>query len=145
MEIYILRHGIAEEPRAGMRDADRALIPEGKKKLREVMLALKGAGVQPEQILTSPFRRAKETAEIAAEILQHKEPLVPCASLIPTADPGAAYPGELVAQVARGYIAGARGAVHCRLVIAVRHGVHPGSRELFVSGGTIALRSRREA
>jgi len=91
MEIYILRHGIAEEPRAGMKDADRALTPEGKKKLREVLQVMKGAGVQPELILTSPFRRARETAEIAAEILQHKEPLVPCSSLIPTADPGAAW------------------------------------------------------
>lgn len=91
MEIYILRHGIAEEPRAGMKDADRALTPEGKKKLREVLQVAKSAGVQPEQILTSPFRRARETAEIAAEILQHKEPLIPCTSLIPTADPGAAW------------------------------------------------------
>jgi phosphohistidine phosphatase len=33
MEIYILRHGIAEEPAPGMKDADRALTSEGAAKL----------------------------------------------------------------------------------------------------------------
>ena len=33
MEIYILRHGMAEEAQGGMKDADRALTPEGAKKL----------------------------------------------------------------------------------------------------------------
>jgi phosphohistidine phosphatase len=37
MEIYLLRHGIAEDQKPGGRDADRALTGEGKKKLREVL------------------------------------------------------------------------------------------------------------
>src|SRR5439155_16728495 len=37
MEIYILRHGIAEEAHGGMKDADRALTAEGAKKLQSVL------------------------------------------------------------------------------------------------------------
>ena len=43
MEIYLLRHGIAEDQRAGMRDADRALTSEGKKRLKEVLQVAKAA------------------------------------------------------------------------------------------------------
>jgi phosphohistidine phosphatase len=86
MEIYLLRHGIAEDQQAGSRDADRALTAEGKKRLREVLQTAKNAGVQPELIVTSPFRRARETAQIAAEALGTKEPLIASESLTPMGD-----------------------------------------------------------
>ena len=37
MEIYILRHGIAEEAAPGMKDSDRALTSEGAAKLETVL------------------------------------------------------------------------------------------------------------
>ena len=37
MEIYILRHGVAEEPQTGQPDSERALTPDGRKKLRNVL------------------------------------------------------------------------------------------------------------
>ena len=37
MQIYLLRHGIAEDARPGLRDFDRALTPEGSQKLRRVL------------------------------------------------------------------------------------------------------------
>ncbi len=37
MQIYILRHGIAEDAAAGQSDSERALTSEGKKKLRNVL------------------------------------------------------------------------------------------------------------
>jgi phosphohistidine phosphatase len=86
MEIYLLRHGIAEEQRAGQRDSDRALTSEGKKRLREVLQVAKEAAVQPELILTSPYRRARETAQIAADILGVRHPLVPADSFTPMAE-----------------------------------------------------------
>ena len=86
MEIYLLRHGIAEEQRAGARDSDRALTPEGKKRLRETLLVAKGAGVNPDLILTSPYRRARETAQIAAEVLGNRMPLVSVDALTPMGD-----------------------------------------------------------
>ncbi len=69
MEIYLLRHGIAEPGSASLPDAERALTPEGRKKLRAVLKVAARAGVKPDVILTSPLKRALQTAEMAAEAL----------------------------------------------------------------------------
>ncbi|MEO7650066.1 MAG: histidine phosphatase family protein [Bryobacteraceae bacterium] len=87
MQICILRHGIAEDGFPGMRDADRALTSEGKAKLREVLQRAKQAGVNPGLILTSPYRRARETAEIAASICNSKAPLIETQALVPHSSP----------------------------------------------------------
>ncbi len=87
MEIYILRHGIAETAGAWMSDADRALVPEGKKKLKVVLRLARAAGVRPAHILTSPYRRALETAEIAAEELGYEGKLTRCDALRPGSEP----------------------------------------------------------
>ena len=64
MRIYLLRHGIAEEG-IGKRDSERALTDEGKKKLRDLLNLAKHAGVEPSLVMSSPYRRAQETAEAA--------------------------------------------------------------------------------
>jgi len=87
MEIYILRHAIAEPAKAGMPDSDRALVPEGRKKLREVIRLARAAGVSPSLILTSPYRRAVQTAEVAAEILGFKQAPVHSRALLPGSSP----------------------------------------------------------
>jgi phosphohistidine phosphatase len=66
MEIYLLRHGIAED---GYPDAQRALTQEGKEKLRKV---LKRSGAKPSLILSSPYKRAMETAQVAVETLGYE-------------------------------------------------------------------------
>ena len=85
MEIYLLRHGIAED---GYPDAQRALTEEGKEKLRRV---LKRCGAKPSLILTSPYKRAVETAEIAAEVLGYKEELERAQALTPDGQPSAVW------------------------------------------------------
>lgn len=85
MEIYLLRHGIAEE---GHPDAARALTSEGKEKLRRVM---KRAGVKPSAILTSPYRRAMETAAIAAEELGYDGEIERAQALTPDGSPEAVW------------------------------------------------------
>jgi phosphohistidine phosphatase len=87
MELYILRHGIAEDGRPGGRDADRALTSEGKRRLRDVLKLAAGAGVSPKCILTSPYVRAVETAEIAADVLGHRNDLLRTDALTPDSDP----------------------------------------------------------
>jgi phosphohistidine phosphatase len=79
-----LRHGIAENGRPGAPDADRALTDEGKEKLRRV---LKRAPIEPSLILSSPYKRAVETAEIAAETLGYKGKVVRTKALTPEASP----------------------------------------------------------
>jgi phosphohistidine phosphatase SixA len=81
MEIYILRHGIAEDTQP---DADRALTAEGRDKLKRVLGC---AAVKPSLILASPYRRAVETAEIAAESLDYKGKVVRTRALLPESPP----------------------------------------------------------
>jgi len=87
MEIYLLRHGIAEDAGQGMKDSDRALTQEGRDKLRRVLKRAKAAGVQPGVILSSPYRRALQTAEIAAESLGYRGKVVHTEALVPNASP----------------------------------------------------------
>lgn len=87
MEIYLLRHGIAEDGVAGQSDSERALTPEGRDKLRKVLRRASQADVAPSLILTSPYRRALETAEIAAKVLGYQGRLVHSRSLVPEASP----------------------------------------------------------
>jgi phosphohistidine phosphatase len=87
MQIYILRHGVAEDAVPGQSDSERALTPEGKKKLRNVLRAAHQASVSPALILTSPLKRAVQTAELAAEILDYKGDLLRTKALEPTAHP----------------------------------------------------------
>jgi phosphohistidine phosphatase len=84
MQIYLLRHGIAEDTRPGGTDADRALTAEGKEKLRRV---LRRAHAEPSLILSSPYRRAVETAEIAAEALGYSGRIVRIEALVPHGSP----------------------------------------------------------
>ena len=91
MEIYILRHGLAEEAHGGMRDADRPLTPEGTKKLLPVLRRARAIDVQPPVILTSPYRRARETAQVAAEALRGEPKLVESRALIPDSSPEAVW------------------------------------------------------
>jgi phosphohistidine phosphatase len=87
LRIYILRHGIAEDAPAGGSDADRALTQEGKQKLRRVLARARDAGVCPDVILTSPLKRAIETATLAAGVLNVKEELVQTKALLPGGSP----------------------------------------------------------
>ncbi len=87
MQLYILRHGIAENAKPGGNDADRALTAEGKKKLRETLRVVQRSGVAPELVLSSPYIRALETAAIAIEVLGYKEAPLQTDVLIPSSDP----------------------------------------------------------
>jgi phosphohistidine phosphatase len=67
--IYFLRHGLAgQRSKWHGTDADRPLSERGRAQVRRVSRALRQAGVQPDRIVTSPFARAFETAEIASDV-----------------------------------------------------------------------------
>lgn len=91
MQLYLLRHGIAEDGRPGQSDSDRALTSEGFAKLRGVLEAARDAGVSPSLILTSPYRRALETAQVAAQALHYKEDLLRTPALTPESTPEAVW------------------------------------------------------
>ena len=87
MEIYLLRHGIADNGAPGRPDSERALTAEGREKLRRVLKRARSAGMAPSLILSSPYRRALETAEVAAEVLGYAGKVVKTDSLTPDASP----------------------------------------------------------
>ncbi len=72
MEIYLLRHGEAVQLGASgeAADFDRPLTPEGKRVVRCVARAMRAMQLQFDSILTSPFVRAQQTAEIVAKTLK---------------------------------------------------------------------------
>lgn len=83
MQVYLLRHGIAEEGHVGMRDFDRQLTTEGKRKLRETLRVLSNADVAPTLILSSPLVRAIQTADLARELLKTKNAVLRTKALSP--------------------------------------------------------------
>lgn len=91
MELYFLRHGIAEDASSTGRDSDRRLTDEGRRKLRQILQRVGEAGVSPDLMLTSPYVRARQTAEIAKEILGYKEDLVVSDALRSDSDPQAVW------------------------------------------------------
>lgn len=87
MQIHLLRHGIAEAAGPGQSDSQRALVPEGRRKLREILKVAKASGVMPSLILTSPYRRAVETAEIAAAVVGYTSEILRTKALEPGGEP----------------------------------------------------------
>lgn len=86
LTVDFIRHGIAEEPQAGMEDAFRALTDEGRKRCRKIARQLREMGWKWNLILTSPLLRARQTAEIFADeglskTVEVFEPLAPGGSL----------------------------------------------------------------
>ena len=78
MELFLLRHGLAvERGTPGFaRDADRPLTPQGRRQLHKIAAALERLDLSFDVILSSPFLRARQTAEIIAKELKLKKQLV---------------------------------------------------------------------
>jgi phosphohistidine phosphatase len=87
MHVYLLRHGIAEDERPGLGDSDRPLTLDGKRKLRYVLKSVAEAGSKPSLILTSPLKRAVQTAEIAASSLGYAGEILRTKVLMPGGSP----------------------------------------------------------
>ncbi|MGA7412487.1 MAG: phosphohistidine phosphatase SixA [Bryobacteraceae bacterium] len=85
MQVYLLRHGIAEEARIGMNDSDRELTTEGRRRLRETLRALANVEVSPSLIVSSTLTRALQTAEIARSVFKTKASVLRTKALTPSA------------------------------------------------------------
>ena len=60
--LYLVRHGIAEEPTLQTNDAERPLTPDGRKRMKEAAQGFAAISTLPTLILSSPLVRARETA-----------------------------------------------------------------------------------
>jgi phosphohistidine phosphatase len=94
MRVILFRHGIAHDRSDPdcPDDPDRALTEEGRKKTRRAARGLGVVGCRPTRILTSPYVRARQTAEIVAEVLGLAPPQVTTTeALVPEAAPYAIF------------------------------------------------------
>jgi phosphohistidine phosphatase len=91
VNLYCLRHGIAVEPGTPgfERDSDRPLTSEGKRRLRQTAAAMQKMDLHFDLILSSPFLRARQTAEIVAVSLKLTKQLAFSDALAPDGNPQA--------------------------------------------------------
>ncbi len=76
MILYMLRHGIAADTSEDGRDESRELTDEGREKLSALLHRAAKGDVKPAVILTSPYKRALQTARLASKILGAPDPVV---------------------------------------------------------------------
>src|SRR5450432_1606083 len=89
MNLYLLRHGIAVDPSAPdfAKDAERPLTPKGKRRLLQTAKAMGVLKIAPDVIFSSPYVRAKQTAEIVAKSLKRRKKLKFTDELTPGGNP----------------------------------------------------------
>lgn len=84
LELYLIRHGIAEERGpAYPDDRKRPLTEKGIEAMRDAVRGLDGLGVSFDLILTSPLVRTRQTADVVADGLGKKTRIVSCDALAP--------------------------------------------------------------
>jgi phosphohistidine phosphatase len=82
MNLYFLRHGEAGPASSD----DSVLTQDGIESIRNIAMAIQALGIEFDQILSSHFPRAQETAEIIKEVLQTETAIVSCLPLTPPGD-----------------------------------------------------------
>src|SRR5687768_2956753 len=82
MNLYILRHAIAV-PRGtpGIKDENRPLTKDGKRKMEAAAQGMRKLGLEFGRLLSSPYLRARQTAEIVGQVFKMDvglwKPLIP--------------------------------------------------------------------
>jgi phosphohistidine phosphatase len=89
VKLYLVRHAIAVPHfTVGYEDdSQRPLTDKGRAKMRDITRGLKVLGVAPQIILSSPYVRARQTAEILREGLEVQNSIVFTENLLPLAHP----------------------------------------------------------
>ena len=85
MRIYLIRHSNAVDPGTPGYEDDslRPLTEKGRDKMKDIASALKELDVKPDLIVSSPYVRAQQTAEILAKVLKYKQELAFSEALVP--------------------------------------------------------------
>lgn len=99
MILYIVRHGIAvdrNDPKSPP-EAERPLTAAGVQKTRAAALGLRALDVKPDAVISSPYVRAAQTAEIFAEALGFSPEKIRVSDTLKPA----ASPAETLKEIAR--------------------------------------------
>jgi|SRR5579871_339049 len=94
MQLYIVRHGIAidrEDPKCPA-EAERYLTEEGIEKTKQAAKGLAALGATADLLISSPYVRAVQTAEIFANALDYpKAKIRHSQALLPGSEPAALF------------------------------------------------------
>ncbi len=82
VELVLVRHAQADDDAPSGRDDDRALSERGIKRFTESVAGLMRLGLELDLVLTSPWRRALETAELLQPLVRDDRPFEACEALI---------------------------------------------------------------
>jgi phosphohistidine phosphatase len=99
MILYLVRHGIAmnrSDPKCPP-DAERPLTARGVQKTRSAALGLRALGAKPDVLITSPYVRAAQTAEIFAEALGYSPEKIRVSEALKPTD----NPATILAEISR--------------------------------------------
>ncbi len=85
MRIYLVRHSNAVDPGTpGYEDdSQRPLTEKGRDKMNKIASGLKKMNLKPDLIVSSPYVRARQTAEILAKVLKYKRNIIFSDALVP--------------------------------------------------------------
>lgn len=105
LELYLVRHGLAGERGPKFPDdSKRPLTAAGIAALKKEAHALTVLDVELDQIISSPFVRARQTADILAHTLGSKPPVITSDALAPAGTPASVFQ-ELAKHMRLGRIA----------------------------------------
>ncbi len=68
MDLFLIRHAIAEERRADLPDAERQLTDKGRARFEAIVRSLHDSGFHFDRVYHSPWLRAVQTAELLAPL-----------------------------------------------------------------------------
>ncbi len=68
LDLVLIRHGIAAPRFKGLDHPERPLTPRGRQRSHAVMQALVRRGIVLDRLISSPYRRALETAQLAVKV-----------------------------------------------------------------------------
>ncbi|MBI4352343.1 MAG: phosphohistidine phosphatase SixA [Candidatus Omnitrophica bacterium] len=88
MELYFLRHGQAVEKDAGgfRNDAERPLALQGLKQMERTGEGMRRLGFSFDKVFSSPYLRARQTAQAVVKGLKENVKIEPSECLVPDAD-----------------------------------------------------------
>jgi phosphohistidine phosphatase len=69
MQLYFLRHGLADRDKWSGSDFERPLTDEGAARMKREAKAMESMGLELDRLLSSPLTRARQTADIVARRL----------------------------------------------------------------------------
>lgn len=99
MDLFLIRHAIAEDRRAGLPDGERQLTDTGRRRFEQMVEDLERGNIHFDRVYTSPWTRAVQTAELLAPVTDGKP--IATEGLARTPDPAffASLDGDIVACV----------------------------------------------